>query len=357
MVRARHGIRLAEPLDHWLRRAYSSGLGLGSEDLTLLGDCMAAMESVATHLDEPTGYFVNHWQLLERIERADRGLDQRIAAAGAHAGIHAAIGAAEAPGQEAQPGDEAVEFDPEVAAIFTDEATELIDAAERALSEWRSQPNSADSRASLKRPLHTLKGGARMAGITPMGDLSHELETLVMSVDNGEGTADVAVFDGNQGSLGEVARMREQVINGRPVSAARAIITRLQSLSRAASPSAPAMAPPPEAPPAPPAPTAGPAPDAPAPAAAAAAAAEPEPSGGATDTLLARLNAELLSTGDDAVQVEPLHAEPADVEPVSDAPEPPPAPSAAPAPSFAAPALPFEAGWTGRGTLGRARSE
>ena len=354
MAQARHGIRLAEPLDHWLRRAYSSGLGLGSEDLTLLADCMAAMESVATHLDEPTGYFVNHWQLLERIERADRGLDQRIAAAGAHAGIHAAIGAAEAPGQGAQPGDEAVEFDPEVAAIFTDEATELIDAAERALSEWRSQPNSADSRASLKRPLHTLKGGARMAGITPMGDLSHELETLVMSVDNGEVTADVAVFDAIQASLDELARMREQVINGRPVAPARAIITRLQSLLRSATPIAPAIAATPEAPPAPPAPTAGRAPDAPAPAAAPAAEPEPEPepSGADTDTMLARLNAELLSTGDDGVQVEPLHTELPDVVPVSDASGPPPAPFAAPAPSFAAPAPPpLEAGWTGRGTL------
>jgi len=48
MAQARHGIRLAEPLDHWLRRAYGSGLGLGNEDLTLLADCMAAMESVAT---------------------------------------------------------------------------------------------------------------------------------------------------------------------------------------------------------------------------------------------------------------------------------------------------------------------
>ncbi len=335
MAQARHGIRLAEPLDHWLRRAYSSGLGLGSEDLALLADCMAAMESVATHLDEPTGYFVNHWQLLERIERADKGLDQRIAAAGAHTGIHAAIGAAAAPGQDAQPGDEAVDFDPEVAAIFTDEATELIDAAERALSQWRSQPNSADSRASLKRPLHTLKGGARMAGITPMGDLSHELETLVMSVDNGEVTAGVAVFDVIQASLDELARMREQVINGRPVAAARAIITRLQSLSRAAPPTAPAKATPPEARRAPPVP---------APAAAAAPAAGPEPSGADTDTMLARLNAELLSTGDD-------HTEPADVEPVSDAPGPPPAPATAPAPSFAAPALPLEAGWTGRGTL------
>src|SRR5260370_33824307 len=111
------------------------------------------------------------------------------------------MGGAEGPGRGAEGGDEAVDFDPEVAAIFTDEATELIDAAERALSEWRSQPNSADSRASLKRPLHTLKGGARMAGITPMGDLSHQLETLVMSVDNGERTARVAVVELIQPSL------------------------------------------------------------------------------------------------------------------------------------------------------------
>ena len=37
MAQARHGIRLAEPLDHWLRRAFSSGLGLTGEDLALLG--------------------------------------------------------------------------------------------------------------------------------------------------------------------------------------------------------------------------------------------------------------------------------------------------------------------------------
>ena len=48
MAEARHGIRLAEPLDHWLRRAFDSGLGLTGEDLALLGDCMTAMESVAS---------------------------------------------------------------------------------------------------------------------------------------------------------------------------------------------------------------------------------------------------------------------------------------------------------------------
>ncbi|HXW73838.1 MAG TPA: Hpt domain-containing protein [Steroidobacteraceae bacterium] len=246
MAQARHGIRLAEPLDHWLRRAFSSGVGLGTEDLALLEDCMVAMETVATHLDESTGFFVNHWQLLERIERADRNLEQRIAAAAAHgAAAHGAI----APGIAGpEPADEAVDFDPEVAAIFTDEATELIDASEHALSDWRSQPGSAEYRLNLKRPLHTLKGGARMAGITPMGDLSHELESLVMLVDTGTLTADAALFDAIQASLDELARMRDRVATGQRVAPARAVIARLQALARpGGEPPAAAPLPPPPA--------------------------------------------------------------------------------------------------------------
>ncbi|HYC08680.1 MAG TPA: Hpt domain-containing protein, partial [Steroidobacteraceae bacterium] len=255
MAQARHGIRLAEPLDHWLRRAFSSGVGLGTEDLALLEDCMVAMETVATHLDEPTGFFVNHWQLLERIERADRNLEQRIAAAATHvAGAHVATAAA-AVATGAEPADEAVDFDPEVAAIFTDEATELIDASEHALSDWRSQPASAEYRLGLKRPLHTLKGGARMAGITPMGDLSHEVESLVMLVDTGKLSADGALFDAIQASLDELARMRDRVATGQPVAPARAVITRLQALARPAGapPAAPAAPARPAATPAPPA--------------------------------------------------------------------------------------------------------
>ncbi|MBV8495221.1 MAG: hybrid sensor histidine kinase/response regulator, partial [Gammaproteobacteria bacterium] len=215
-----------------------------TEELALLRDCMGAMEAVASHLDEPTGYFVNHWQLLERIERADRGLEQRIAAAAAHSAVQKAVaavdGGAAAPADSA---DEAADFDPEVAAIFTDEATELIDASEHALSDWRSQPNSAEFRLNLKRPLHTLKGGARMAGISPMGDLSHELESLVMLVDTGRVNADAALFEAIQASLDELARMREQVANGRRVAPARAMVARLQSLARPGG--APAEPPPP----------------------------------------------------------------------------------------------------------------
>jgi chemosensory pili system protein ChpA (sensor histidine kinase/response regulator) len=372
MAQARHGIRLAEPLDHWLRRAFSSGQGLGSEDLKLLDDCMAAFQVVAGHLDEPTGYFVNHWQLLERIARADRSLEQRIAAAavpGAPAAGAAAV--AEEAGVSAAP----VDFDPEVAAIFTDEAMELIDASERALADWRGEPQSAEYRLSLKRPLHTLKGGARMAGITPMGDLSHELESLVMLIDTGELSADDSLLDAIQASLDELARMREQVATGQPVVPARAMIQRLQRLGRPAGAQA-AAAPTPAAPG-----TAAPsAPSAAAPAAVAAPAgaaprssvqaAEPtfelsEPAVPVSDTQLAKLNAELLLFHEDeAGEVEP-QAEP-EVSPAPwpepSADEAAPAPAPAPAPAAAPAATPAEPAWTSASALaaasplGRART-
>jgi chemosensory pili system protein ChpA (sensor histidine kinase/response regulator) len=237
MAQARHGTRVAEPLDHWLRRVFSSGLGLTQKDLTLLADCMLAMESVATHLDEPTGYFVTHWELQDRIAEADKALDQRLAAAAAaraaqEASTDEPVSEDVAPEEESESSEDPGDFDPEVAAIFTEEATELIEASEQALGDWRLEPGSAEYRSGLKRPLHTLKGGARMAGIMAMGDLSHELETLVMQVDNGTVAPNDAMFEVVQASLDELARMRELVANGRRVSPARAMIARIKSLSQ-----------------------------------------------------------------------------------------------------------------------------
>ncbi len=262
MAEARQGIRLAEPLDHWLRKSFNSGVGLRTADLTLLSDCMDAMESVATNLDESTGYFIAHEALHARIADAESHLDQRIAEevqqrAEAERGTVAAapdetapepeLAAVDATGievveldviaetdvggahvAEADTGqmpalqvshdggaEEAVDYDPEVASIFVDEALELLDASQASLGAWRQQPNDAELRDALKRPLHTLKGGARMAGITAMGDLSHELETLVMQIDSGAIPADDTAFELMQSSLDELSRLRELVVAGR----------------------------------------------------------------------------------------------------------------------------------------------
>ncbi|MDC6705805.1 Hpt domain-containing protein, partial [Leclercia adecarboxylata] len=50
------------------------------------------------------------------------------------------------------------------------------------ISELRAAPQDRDVIAGLQRDLHTLKGGARMAGINPIGDLGHGIESLLEAV-------------------------------------------------------------------------------------------------------------------------------------------------------------------------------
>ncbi|HTU67718.1 MAG TPA: Hpt domain-containing protein [Steroidobacteraceae bacterium] len=280
MAEARHGIRLTAPLEHWVRKAFDSGIGLEARDLDLLADCMGAMQSVAAHLDESTGFFQSHGALLARIETATEECEQRIIAAARAAELANAPAPAPAPvapvvaappasfpaapvvtpAAAAAPAADVVEdvltdFDQEIAGIFTDEAVELIDASQNALAQWNENRSSVDGLDALKRPLHTLKGGARMAGLIPMGDLSHELETLFMQIDSGVVAPDDRAFGLAQSALDELARMRESVSAGKGVPTARGLIAKIHALGTpgsavsTAAAAAPAPAPAPVSPP------------------------------------------------------------------------------------------------------------
>jgi chemosensory pili system protein ChpA (sensor histidine kinase/response regulator) len=270
MAEARHGIRLADPMNHWLRKSFDSGIGLDDSDLLLLGDCMVAMEAVAGHLDEGTGFFVLHDTLRARIARAELDLDRRIAEASEFAGrssISLSVPemlsdpfpsipppvtmpppaplrpappkppAPVAPLSDTEHGD----FDPEIAAIFSEEAVELLEAAETALEAWNAAPNDPDHVAALRRPLHTLKGGARMAGIDAMGELAHELESLIGRIEIGLASADEAARGVAQEALDELARMREAIASGRMAASVPGLIARIQSVAAGEAPAAPEL--------------------------------------------------------------------------------------------------------------------
>jgi chemosensory pili system protein ChpA (sensor histidine kinase/response regulator) len=272
MAEARHGIRLTAPLEHWIRKSFDSGVGIETPDLQLLSDCMNAMGNVAAHLDESTGFFQSHSSLLARIEAATEQLEGRLIAAAR--AVEQAAAASPAPPAPAAPvvaatpapfpagkpatvaatpspvvasdvaEDVITDFDQEIASIFTDEAVELIDASQNALAQWNENRSSVDGLTALKRPLHTLKGGARMAGLLPMGDLAHELETLFMQIDSGVVAPDDRAFGLAQSALDELARMRESVNSGKGVPTARGLIARIHALfSGGASAAAVASAP------------------------------------------------------------------------------------------------------------------
>ncbi len=69
-------------------------------------------------------------------------------------------------------------YDSELLDIFLEEADELLESAQADLQTWRQAPENLLPVQQLQRALHTLKGGARMAEITPLGDLAHEIEFL-----------------------------------------------------------------------------------------------------------------------------------------------------------------------------------
>lgn len=69
-------------------------------------------------------------------------------------------------------------LDQEIVEIFLEEAVDILDSAGQALQRWLDDPENPMPLSSLQRDLHTLKGGARMAEIEPVGDLGHELESL-----------------------------------------------------------------------------------------------------------------------------------------------------------------------------------
>jgi chemosensory pili system protein ChpA (sensor histidine kinase/response regulator) len=240
MAEARQGIKIAEPLNRYMRKVFESKLGLGPEGLEVLGQCVRAIDEVIGNINEASGFFLSHGALVERIRALEHELDEHLAARELDETRASQIAAA-----IEEPLEESPEFDAEVAAIFSEEATELLEAAERALQGWSQERNSKELAFELKRQLHTLKGGARMAGIVPMGNLSHELETLVIQIDDGHVSADDRAYEVLQASLDELSHMRDAVGAGRRVAQARELIARIRGLTQPAAPAAAVPAPPP----------------------------------------------------------------------------------------------------------------
>ena len=284
----RQGIKVAEPMEHYVRKLHDNGRGLPEEGLLLLRDTVHSLETVVDHVDEDTGYFPDHGRLIAGWHALDRALDAelaRLAEAGERtvadvwvatpgiveepeqaatevpaeipaeseftephmvmpelpagmpppevslppalpAGAESAVAAPDDDGGEP-------EFDADIAAIFSEEATELLELAETSLGSWTRDRADRSRVTELKRVLHTLKGGARMAGIRSMGDLSHEMESFLASLEAGHIAADAAAIDVLQASLDELHRMRELANAGQPIPQARELIERVRAVAAA----------------------------------------------------------------------------------------------------------------------------
>ena len=90
------------------------------------------------------------------------------------------------PGHDPMDADDVIDavdaVDDELFPIFEEEAEELLPQLAAALRDWVRRPTEAGPPAACMRALHTLKGGARLAGAMRLGELAHRLETRIERV-------------------------------------------------------------------------------------------------------------------------------------------------------------------------------
>jgi chemosensory pili system protein ChpA (sensor histidine kinase/response regulator) len=120
--------------------------------------------------------------------------------------------------------------DPELVEIFLEEASELMDGVDHSLAQWGGMPSDREPVAELQRTLHTLKGGARLAGLIPIGDLAHVFESLLEGISNDRITATRGMHIFSQGIADRLMVQVEEAHEKGSVQSADDLIRQLEAV-------------------------------------------------------------------------------------------------------------------------------
>ncbi len=128
-------------------------------------------------------------------------------------------------------------IDKDILGIFLEESSELLEAIDRSIHDWQEHRQSKDPLGLLLRHLHTLKGGARLAGLTGLGEFAHLLESFLSSHEQNGGLADDAFFRHLHQQQDELARRLDvyhQLLAGQVSQVDLSSLEKFQGVSPAA---------------------------------------------------------------------------------------------------------------------------
>ena len=122
-------------------------------------------------------------------------------------------------------------LDSELVELFTEEGSELLDSSDGMLAILRGAPDDGESVRGLQRNLHTIKGGARVVGISQVGDLAHAMETLLEQVGDRKGGLEPVEVDSLERGFDRLHDLVERIRQGRAVAAPVNAIERFNTLA------------------------------------------------------------------------------------------------------------------------------
>jgi chemosensory pili system protein ChpA (sensor histidine kinase/response regulator) len=244
MAKAEPAAKITEPLNQLIQHAHDHNFAVEDSVIAVLVEIVETLSGVVASLSNDNGESPDTGELQIKLWRLNEDIEAKVASAEAEKASddtvpvktvvdeEVAVDAAE-PDDDAemvvQVEDEIVrpDFDPDIAEIFAGEAAELLESIDATVVQAGDTDLAETSLSELQRFLHTLKGGARMAGLSEMGDLSHDLETFLLRTASGELQQDAGHRRLLQEVIDELHRLSEEVARGVVELPSSALVGRL----------------------------------------------------------------------------------------------------------------------------------
>ena len=120
--------------------------------------------------------------------------------------------------------------DADLVEIFLEEANDILTTCNECLNKWRGNHKDESAVSEFRRQLHTLKGSARMAAYSNIGDFSHTFESLIIDIAESRLKANDEIFNLVQRCLDHINEMIDLAIEKQPVFPATNLTAELEAL-------------------------------------------------------------------------------------------------------------------------------
>ncbi len=215
--------KLSGLFEKYVKHLESAEASLHAQAIDVLEDYVEYVAEAAKDVDKAGEPLADHEPLMRRI---DVLCNQAVADAGA---VQAETSASEpAIAEEAS----VQEYDDELLEIFLEEGIEILDESDHTLHDWIKEPDNQEMVEALQRQLHTLKGGARMAGVAAIGDLSHAVESVLTAVVETKLATSQPMFDDLVRAQDRLVHMLDQLKQRQTLTPADDIEKSLEDLLR-----------------------------------------------------------------------------------------------------------------------------
>lgn len=188
--------KVCSSFEHYINHLKDNEFNVPQVAIPELEQTISLVEETVECLDKAGATLPAHEALFARIEALPKDLTPASAASAA-APVEAEVAIPD--------------YDEELLEIFLEEGTEILDDSDQVIVDWIANPGENEYVEELQRHLHTLKGGARMAGVTELGDLGHSIESLLTAVVDGHMKPSKPMFELVQKAQDRLVKMLELV--------------------------------------------------------------------------------------------------------------------------------------------------